>query len=261
MSTVLLGALEVRLGLGALLLVGAQRREAGALTSSCCASSRTDAQVLGVAVDDGEEALGLAERALGVVDVRARRGPSGSRAARSSAPVEIADLGAVLAAGRPRPPPPRVRAPPRSRRPRPARASASAGVGVLRGRRRRAPEPELGVSSSLPQPATISASTANSKTASEAGRAVMWNPLQRPRFPVIMTDQMRAGLVVLMVVIGLSGLRRRRRHRARRRQRPGVHGAVDRAVDRARRAARRRRDQRRRRGPAQGRSDASSSSS
>src|SRR5262245_29388455 len=91
-------ALEVRLGLGALLLVLREHLEAGLLERVGGRVALLH-ELLGVAVDRAEEALGLAERALGLVDVHAVEHLHLVRNGLLGLAVDVADLGALLAAG------------------------------------------------------------------------------------------------------------------------------------------------------------------
>ena len=113
-------ALQVRLGLGALLLVGAQRLEAGVLTSSFCGVVAAGGEILRRRRRARRRSARSCRTGLRTCRrgrSRAPRGPIGRLVLRVA--VEVADLGALLAAAASRPPAPRARAPPRSRRPRP----------------------------------------------------------------------------------------------------------------------------------------------
>src|SRR3954451_13360502 len=91
-------ALQVGFGLRVLLLVGGERLEADALEllGGLVADLR---QVRGLAVNGGEEALGLAERALGLIDLGALQDHHVVGRLVLGLAVEVTDLVALLGAG------------------------------------------------------------------------------------------------------------------------------------------------------------------
>jgi hypothetical protein len=89
----------VRLGLGAVLLVRAQGRVAGALDQFLLRVVASCREILRSPVEHGEEARGLAERAFGLVEVRSGGDLEIRRRIELGVRVEVAGLGAVLAAG------------------------------------------------------------------------------------------------------------------------------------------------------------------